>query len=342
MVVPMCTDLLLPRKRRHHQGSLKSYFDIAVVGSGFAGSLTSMILRRLGHSVLMLERGKHPRFVIGESSTPLANLLLEELAHRYDLAAVLPLSKWGPWQREHHEIGCGLKRGFTFYHHVFHQPFDPSRDKQLLVAASPHDEIADTHWYRPDFDSFLVKEAQRLGVEYIDECRLDSLNRSADQLLLQGETAGQRVQIQTQFAIDASGPRGFLHRALGLRELPFAHLPRTQALYTHFRDVRRVADMNLFPLDVPYPADDAAMHHIFDGGWIWVLRFNNGITSAGVAATDRLAADLNFAEGEAAWERLLERLSMVQEQFAGAQALFPFIHLPRVSFRSEEVSGNGW
>ena len=322
---------------------MKSDFDIAVVGSGFAGSLTSMILRRLGHSVVMLERGKHPRFVIGESSTPLANLLLEELAHRYDLAAVLPLSKWGSWQREHPKIGCGLKRGFTFYHHVFHQPFDPSRDKQLLVAASPHDEIADTHWYRPDFDYFLVQEAQRLGVEYIDECRLDSLTRSGDQFLLEGKTVEQRVQIQTRFVIDASGPRGFLHRALGLRELPFAHLPRTQALYTHFRNVRRVADMNLFGADVPpYSVDDAAMHHVFDGGWIWVLRFNNGITSAGVAATDRLSAELNFAEGERAWKRLLKRLPMVQEQFADAQALFPFIHLPRVSFRSEEVSGKGW
>src|SRR5262245_58371522 len=118
---------------------MKTDFDIAVVGSGFAGSLMAMILRRLGHAVVMLERGKHPRFVIGESSTPLANLLLEELARRYDLKAVLPLSKWGTWQREHPEIGCGLKRGFTFYHHLFDQPFNPSRENQLLVAASPHD-----------------------------------------------------------------------------------------------------------------------------------------------------------------------------------------------------------
>ena len=52
-------------------------FDIAIVGSGFSGSLLAMIARRLGHRVLLLEKGKHPRFAIGESSTPLANLLLE-------------------------------------------------------------------------------------------------------------------------------------------------------------------------------------------------------------------------------------------------------------------------
>src|SRR6059058_5460544 len=43
-------------------------FDFIVFGSGFGGSITSMLLRRLGYSVLLVERGAHPRFVIGESS----------------------------------------------------------------------------------------------------------------------------------------------------------------------------------------------------------------------------------------------------------------------------------
>ncbi len=61
-------------------GELKERFDIAVVGAGFAGSLLAMIAQRLGLRVILLERGHHPRFAIGESSTPLSNLLLEELA----------------------------------------------------------------------------------------------------------------------------------------------------------------------------------------------------------------------------------------------------------------------
>ena len=40
--------------------------DLAIIGSGFGGSLTAMIARRLGLSVLLLERGTHPRFAIGE------------------------------------------------------------------------------------------------------------------------------------------------------------------------------------------------------------------------------------------------------------------------------------
>ena len=87
------------------------------MGSGFAGSLFAMIARRQGRSVILLERGRHPRFVIGESSTPLSNLLLDELATRYDLPALRPLTKWGSWQKHYPEVPCGLKRGFSFFHH---------------------------------------------------------------------------------------------------------------------------------------------------------------------------------------------------------------------------------
>ena len=56
----------------------------------------------------------------------------------------------------------------------------------------------------------------------------------------------------------------------------------------------------------PYPPDDAALHHVFDGGWMWVLRFSNGVTSAGIAVEEWLAQELNLSEGEAAWTRFLQ------------------------------------
>jgi tetracycline 7-halogenase / FADH2 O2-dependent halogenase len=302
-------------------------FDVAIVGSGFGGSLLAMIARRLGRSVVLLEKGRHPRFAIGESSTPLANLLLEELATRYELPRLLPLTKWGSWQRAYPEIGCGLKRGFTFYH--------PSSDRPLLVAASPRDEIADTHWYRPDFDHFLVQEAQRMGVTYYDEIALDRFTPGEEMC----ELEGAQLAIRARFVVDATGPRGFLHRALSLPEAPFENLPATEGLYAHFRNVRRLAVPNETP---PYPVNDAAVHHVFEGGWIWVLRFNNGITSAGAAVIPELARELNLAEGEPAWKRLLARLPAVAESFSEAEPVTPFIHQKPLAFRSARITGERW
>jgi FADH2 O2-dependent halogenase len=88
--------------------------------------------------------------------------------------------------------------------------------------------------------------------------------------------------------------------------------------------------------------DDAAVHHIFDGGWIWALQFNNGITSAGIAATDELAGRLRLSEGAAAWRRLLDLIPALRNQFANSQAVQKFVHMPRVSFRSNAVAGKRW
>lgn len=320
--------------------------DVAVVGSGFAGSLIAAIARRLSRSVALLERGTHPRFAIGESSTPLANLVLEDLAERYGLPRLAPLTSYGAWRRAYPELVCGLKRGFSFLSHRPGEPFgaDPGRRDQLLVGASPSDDVADTHWLRSDVDAFFLSEAVARGVTYLDRVTLDTATPDPAGMTLSGTRAGARAEVRARLVVDASGPRGFLSRALGLPESAFPGMPLTEALFTHVEGARRLDRMGLFPWgdDPPYPVDDAALHHVFRGGWIWVLRFGNGVTSVGVVATRPLAERLRLAEGAPAWERLLDELPTVAAQLRGARPVRPFQHLPRVPFRSNVVAGPAW
>ncbi len=319
-------------------------YQIAVVGSGFAGSLIAMVARRLGFSVVMIERGRHPRFVIGESSTPLANLLLEELVVEFDLPFLLPFCKWGSWQENYPKIGCGLKRGFTFYHHQLGQPFKTNSDhaNQLMVGASPSEKIADTHWYRPDLDHFLVRKAQELGVIYHHETELESATEETAGIRLSGRRSGELFNLTAGFVIDASGPRGFLHRALGLSEKPLDGFPATQALFSHFEGVEPLTE-EFISGTPPYPAEQAAVHHVFDGGWIWVLKFNNGLTSAGVVATTQIAEQFHFKSGEAAWRNLLRQLPSLVRSFDSARAVIPFVWQPRVAFQSAySIVGRNW
>jgi tetracycline 7-halogenase / FADH2 O2-dependent halogenase len=317
--------------------------DVVVVGSGFAGSLVALALRQRGHHVVLIERGRHPRFAIGESSTPLANLLLEEFADRYDLPRIRAFSKWGTWQRTHPDVACGLKRGFTFFFHKLGQPFadTDAHDRQLLVAASPFDEISDTHWYRPDFDHALVREAQAAGINYLDDTSLVSFDDTGDRVVLVGNRHGSPIRLSSSFVVDASGPRGFMHQTLGLEAASLRWLPHTRGLYSHFEGVERWD--SLTPSETtPYPSDDAALHHVFPGGWIWMLRFNNGITSAGAALTNEVASTLDLTNPEAAWQELLARLPSVANQFRRARPVIPFVHAPRLAFRTPKIHGRRW
>jgi len=335
--------------------SIHADTDLVVIGSGFGGSLLSMIARRLGYRVMLLERGQHPRFAIGESASPLAGILIEQLADRYDLPRVRPLSAFGTWQRTYPDVVCGLKRGFTYFKHEAGSRYkvDDRRTNQLLVAASPSDELSDTHWLRSDVDQFLLNEAIALGADYHDLVELDGIEwHATGHPLLRGTRRGESFQLRAQFVVDASGPRGFLSKALGIADRGFGGYPATQALFSHFTGVARCDQMEDYEPGVgrfdwgfdatPYPLDDAALHHVFDGGWMWVLRFGNGVTSAGVAVEDWLAGELRLADGEPAWHRLLARYPSVAAQFADARPIREFTWMPRLAYRADVAAGERW
>jgi len=328
-------------------------FDLAIVGSGFGGSLMAMIAQRLGYRTALVERGRHPRFAIGESASPLAGILIEQLADRYELPRIRPLSAYGSWQRTYPDVVCGLKRGFSYFRHERQQPYRASADRQnqLLVAASPNDELSDTHWLRSDVDYFLVREAIAEGVEYLDDTQLETLDRGARYSVIRGRRHGAPVVIRAPLLIDASGPNGFISRVMNLPSGGFATYPNTQALFSHFTGVERCAEMSEFAgeprptiwhEDAPYPMDDAALHHVFDGGWMWVLRFGNGVTSAGVAVTDELAAELRLGDGGPAWQRFLSLYPSIAAQFSAAQPTREFTWMPRLSWRVDRAADEGW
>ncbi|HZF37360.1 MAG TPA: sigma 54-interacting transcriptional regulator [Blastocatellia bacterium] len=329
---------------------MNSDFDLAIVGSGFSGSLLAMIARRLGRSVMLIDRGVHPRFAIGESTSPLLNLVIEQVADRYDLPRLKPLTRWGEWQRTYPQVVGGLKRGSTYFKHESGARYGaaPDRSNQLLVSACLNDEAADAHWLRSDVDYFLLQEAIASGADFLDQTELHSIElANGGGATLRGERSGSAMKLRARLVVDASGPRGFLSRALGLGEKRFDDFPATQALYSHFIGVHRCDSMPDYEVaggspNPPFPMDDAAVHHVFDGGWMWALRFNNGVTSAGIVVTDEMAKELGLSEGEAAWRRFLARFPSIAAQFADARAIREFTWAPHLAYAAEAAAGEGW
>ena len=325
---------------------MKSY-DVAIVGSGFAGSILARLLRRQGRRVLLVEKDRHPRFALGESSTPLAGFALERLAARYDLPDLHHLSTWGRWSRHLPRLRRGLKRGFTFYHHRRGEPYrnGADNDARLLVAASPSDAIADAHWVRADVDQFLVDRAVEEGVDYVDETTVDEVDLGSRGALLRARRKGGRTDFRASYLVDATGPAGLLARAL-----PIAREPApvsTGLLYAHFEspppfvEIARRAGATL---DAgPYPDERAAVHHLLDGGWVYALPFDHGVTSAGlVLRRETIDADAASRDPAAAWRELLAPYPTLAEQLAEARLLSPIRFVERLPHRLERAAGEGW
>jgi FADH2 O2-dependent halogenase len=326
---------------------VKQSCEVAIVGSGFAGSLLARVLAVLGYDVVLLERRTHPRFAIGESSTPLANLSLERIGSRYGLEDCHQLATHGRWLEHFPDLRRGLKRGFTFYRHHPSELF-ASRgcdSERLLVAASPQDSLSDTHWLRADVDHHFVRKAIEAGVTYLDRVNLTSADFTFDAVDLSGNRDDKAFELRANFLIDASGPGGFLARQLSIPSGRHRTETRSALVFSHFDGVRKMNDLLPEMPKGPYRDDWAAVHHIIDEGWMYSLRFDDGMTSAGFLLTPKGLASLKPEDsGDAAsiWYALLERYPTIAIAFADATPIMPIAFHPAVQHRLTESTGARW
>jgi tetracycline 7-halogenase / FADH2 O2-dependent halogenase len=274
--------------------------EIAVIGSGFAGSLTAAILQKCGRACILIDRARHPRFAIGESSTPTAGLILKSLAETYSLDWLAPLAKYGTWKRAYPDLTCGRKRGFSYFEHRPGESFKltPGHERELLVAASVSDEVSDTQWLRAETDAFIFEQALNEGAIGFEGAQIQSLRNLDPGWRIELLTESGRQEIDCQFLIDSSGAGNVIGQHLGIDDLGATLQSRSRAIFGHFTNLPRwsaslhdqaeasskFAASSLS--EFPFSPDDAALHHILDEGWSWWLRFDSDVTSVGLVLLD--------------------------------------------------------
>ena len=296
--------------------------EVVVLGSGFAGSLCSLLLNRLGIETVVIDKSRHPRFAIGESSTPIGNIILRDLCARYDLPRLAPLSEFGSWQDAYPEVVCGRKRGFSYFQHLTGQSCkpNPNHANELLVAANIDDKRCDTHWFRADVDHFLVEEARRAGVIVFEDTNVISIKHDTSWYLTALQS-GKPVDIETSFLIDASGSAGLLANHLRLPNLISALRTHSRALFSHFIDVPRWENTWLTE-DHPFSCDDAALHHCLETAWMWMLRFANDRVSAGFVLDTHFYPERGLSAQEE-WDWLVAAYPSLQSLFCKSNIVNP-------------------
>lgn len=341
--------------------------DIVVVGTGFAGSILAMALQQTGYRVVMLEKSQHPRFTIGESSTPIADMILRDLASEFNLPVLAKLSRYGTWQKHFPHLLCGIKRGFSYYLHQPEQPYqgDSNHSQELLVAASSDDSNSDTNWYRSDTDHFLATEAQKVGVRLFENSEIVRLerNRNNHRWLAVAKRKNRRFTLQANWLIDATGSARFSESFLDLRSSDSSFRTNTSAIFSHFKEVPYWLDAlttsGSAVSDYPYSPDHSALHQVIEEGWIWMLRFNNGLLSSGLVldhnpVSGRLTgysqvgqktSDPQKASADLIWEQTLNRYPSLKALYSGAklsEVPGKRIATGRLQRRLNSAAGEGW
>ncbi len=327
--------------------------EIAILGGGFAGSLAAILLERIGRKVVLIESARHPRFRIGESSTPVADMMLRRFAKRFDLPMLDSLSRYGDWKQHHANLRVGLKRGFSYFQHHAERAFTSHSDhrNEMLVTASSRDAVADTHWFRADIDEYLFRLAAE-RVESYEATEVTSLSRTSHGWEAELRSPQETRTARFEFILDATGNGSCLARALGLENQAEQMLTNSFAIYSHFDNVHSWSELmeqwnEGATKDHPFPADAAAQHHLIDEGWLWCLRFDEGPASVGFVLDPLRAASVgnDLQDAEHNFRTLIRRYPALDAMLADARLTAEpgrVIQSRRLQRCLNEGGGDGW
>ncbi|MGA8117292.1 MAG: tryptophan 7-halogenase [Actinocatenispora sp.] len=318
-------------------------YDVIIIGTGLSGTMLGSILAKQGRSVLLLDGAQHPRFAVGESTIGQTLFLFELLAFRYGVPEIANLSSF---QKVSENVGGshGQKNNFGFIMNRDGEEPAPHENNMLRLL-----DVAGNaaHFFRQDTDAYMFHTAVKYGCTARQNFRVDDLDLAEDGVTVTGVDG---TVFRGRFLVDASGFRSPLARQLGLRETPSRLQHHARSLFTHMIGVDPIDDHLNHPEEFQPPAkwNEGTLHHVFDGGWLWIIPFNNhpGATnplcSVGLQLDPRmypLREDLS-AEEEF-WEHV-RRFPAVQRQLEGARSVREWIRTDRMQYSSSQTVGHRW
>lgn len=205
----------LPRSRTDGPGlTLESDYDAIVVGARVAGASTAMLLARLGHRVIMVDRAPMPSDVVS--------------THAMLRTGVLQLTRWGLLD-EVVAAGTPAVRDVTLGFGDERIEFEVRADYGIDTLYAPRRYI---------LDNILVEAALRAGVEFADRTRMVELLRTGDGQVegIVAKGGGQEMRVSARMVIGADGVWSRMAKLVGATD--YLSHPATNAInYAYYRDV---------------------------------------------------------------------------------------------------------
>ena len=288
-----------------------SQVDVLVIGGGPAGTTAATLLARKGWKVVLLEKGVHPRFHIGESLLPMNLPILQRLGVLEQVKAI-GVHKPGadfPLQDEMESVN------------VFR--FDRALNPQFPYAYQVK---------REEFDYLLFRNAVDNGVDARMQVAVEKVefDRTGHPALVQARDAdGQPLAFAPRYLVDASGRDTFLGGKLKLKQKNMAH--QSAAIFSHFRGVTR------------REGDDAGNITVerFTHGWMWLIPLRDDVMSVGAVCFPEYLKQRR-GDNETFLMQTLEATPSVWSRMQQAQRIAPVHATGNYSYTCTRMTGPGW
>lgn len=314
-------------------------YDLAIIGGGIGGSMLAAAMARNGIEVIVLEAGSYPKFAIGES------MILETSEIMRSLALVFDVPELEHFSAEHFipVIGGshGVKRHFSY---VPHREGKKAQHKDVVQAIIPERPYGhELHLFRQDSDYYFAKVAMKYGADLRQNTPVADVR--IDESGVDIETKAGAL-IKANYVVDAGGFRSLLAQKHGLRRTDMQ--THTRGLFTHMSGVCSFHDRAAThtKMGLPYSLAEGTLHHVFDGGWLWVIPFNNhqnstnDLCSVGLLLDPRMHGPTPNITPEEEFDEFIQRFPDIGTHLEGAQAVRKWVRADRLQYSSSEVVGD--
>jgi len=324
---------------------MNEQYDVAILGAGFEGGMLGTILAYQGAKVVIIDAGTHPRFALGESTVRHTFRMIKIMAERFGVPEFKTEFNSGELLHKHVSNRFGVKKNFGF---VYHRPGEHQRPEEATqLVIPPYREGYEAHLFRQDTDQYLTYLAIHHGATVKYNTRVKNVETDAQGVTL---TTEKGDSIRAKFVADASGGGHVLARLWNLRDNPPRVRLQSRCLFTHMIDVKPYDELKL-PKGVPQsprPWYSGTCHHLFDGGWLWVIPFDNREGSCNKVVSVGLSFDIRkFPKPmditpHEEWLRFLDMFPSIKEQFKDAKLVRDWVSSERLQGSLKQTVGDRW
>ncbi len=293
-------------------------WDCIVLGGGPAGATAGALLARYGHRTLILERGRFPRFHIGES-------LMPETYWTFKRLGVLEKLRQSHFVKKYSVqfVSASGRESTPFY-------FD---------EMNPHECSQTWQVLRSEFDKMMLDHAADCGAEVWHSANASDVicepKSNSDLPAVRGVVVacagavGRRLGAKV--VVDATGTSALIARKFAIHR-PDPAL-RKASIFAHYRGGRRAPGRD--------EGATLVLHALNQDGWFWHIPLPDDIVSVGVVADiDYLIK--NRSTPEKTLDEEIARCQALQHRIGGAKRVSAVHVLSDFSYGASRCAGDGW